>query len=67
MSKKDTPTALAPSDAAALLTKMGMGEIDAEMIEDDIHDGAPTNKDGTINLFHYAAWLVLDAKGNRGK
>jgi hypothetical protein len=26
----------------------------------DIDAGAPTNADGTINLVHYAAWLVKE-------
>ena len=37
-----------------------------EWLEADIEAGAPTNADGTINLVHYAAWLVkeLAARGN---
>ena len=38
-----------------------------EWLEADVAAGAPTNPDGTINLVHYAAWLVQqmarDAKG----
>jgi hypothetical protein len=26
----------------------------------DVDAGAPTNGDGTINLVHYAAWLVKE-------
>ena len=30
------------------------------MIREDIAEGAPTNADGTLNLVHYAAWLVQE-------
>jgi len=30
------------------------------MIQTDIDDGAPLNADGTLNLVHYAAWLVKE-------
>ena len=33
------------------------------MIELDIAEGAPTNADGTLNLVHYAAWLVKEMAG----
>ncbi|GIW56312.1 MAG: hypothetical protein KatS3mg082_2716 [Nitrospiraceae bacterium] len=52
------PNALTLADAARLLAKAGGWEITKEMIEADIDAGAPTNADGTINLVHYAAWLV---------
>jgi hypothetical protein len=34
-----------------------------EEIELDIVSGAPANADGTINLVHYAAWLVKELSG----
>ncbi|GIW80412.1 MAG: hypothetical protein KatS3mg105_2219 [Gemmatales bacterium] len=52
------PNALTLADAARLLAKAGGWKITKEMIEADIAAGAPTNADGTINLVHYAAWLV---------
>lgn len=33
------------------------------MIQADIDAGAPTNTDGSINLVHYAAWLVKEMSG----
>jgi hypothetical protein len=30
------------------------------MLRADIDAGAPANADGTINLVHYAAWLVKE-------
>jgi len=32
-----------------------------ETLEADIVAGAPTNADGSVNLVHYAAWLVKEA------
>ncbi len=55
-----SPTALPLRDAARLLSKTGGQPISTEMLEADIAEGAPTNPDGTINLVHYAAWLVKE-------
>ena len=52
------PAALAVADLAALLTRAGGIRVEARRIEADLADGAPANADGTINLVHYAAWLV---------
>jgi hypothetical protein len=52
------PNALSVEDAARLLSRAGGWPITAEMIEDDLDSGAPENPEGTINLVHYAAWLV---------
>lgn len=54
------PNALALADAARLLAKAGGWPITAEMLQADIDAGAPGNADGTINLVHYAAWLVKE-------
>jgi hypothetical protein len=52
------PNALALPDAARLLTKAGGAPVTEEMLQADLGAGAPENADGTINLVHYAAWLV---------
>jgi len=61
------PAALPVEAAARLLTAAGGVRVDVEQIRSDIDAGAPTNADGSINLMHYAAWLVQqmarDAKG----
>jgi hypothetical protein len=49
---------LTVADAARLLTRAGGQAVTVEMFRADIAAGAPTNADGTINLVHYAAWLV---------
>jgi len=54
------PAALAVADAARLLSRAGGQRITEAMLAADIDAGAPTNPDGTINLMHYAAWLVKE-------
>ena len=54
------PLALALADAARLLAKVGGSAITEATLQDDVAAGAPTNADGTINLVHYAAWLVKE-------
>ena len=51
-------TALTTDQTAKILSSAGGRRISGEMIRADIENGAPTNADGTINLVHYAAWLV---------
>lgn len=55
------PSALPVGIAARLLTKASGRSISEAQIRADIDAGAPTNPDGTINLVHYAAWLVKQA------
>lgn len=55
------PAALSIADAALLLTKVGGQPVTASMIEADRAASAPANADGTINLVHYAAWLLKEA------
>ncbi len=54
------PGALSVADAARALSRMGGKAVTEEMLRADIDDGAPTNADGTLNLVHYAAWLVKE-------
>lgn len=58
MTAKLDPMALSLDDAARLLAAVGGVRITREMLETDIDAGAPANTDSTINLVHYAAWLV---------
>ena len=53
-------TALKPKELLEVLRKVGSKHASEEQIQRDIADGAPTNPDGTINLVHYAAWLVKE-------
>lgn len=54
------PNALTLADAARLLTRVGGQPITVEMLQADVAAGAPANADGSINLVHYAAWLVRE-------
>jgi hypothetical protein len=54
------PTALPLADAARLLSRLGGQPISERMLQDDVMAGAPTNPDGTLNLVHFAAWLVKE-------
>lgn len=54
------PTALPLAAAARMLAKVGAASITEEMLQQDVSSGAPTNGDGTLNLVHYAAWLVKE-------
>ena len=54
------PAALGVADAARVLTRIGGKPVTEEMLRADIDAGAPTNASGTINLVHYAAWLVKE-------
>lgn len=62
-----SPAALPVAEMARLLTRAGGQPVTAAMIERDIDEGAPTNGDGTLNLVHYAAWVVRNlAQGANG-
>ncbi|MEO1584402.1 MAG: hypothetical protein AAFR96_07515 [Planctomycetota bacterium] len=54
------PAALRIEDTATVLSRMGGKPVTADMLQTDIDAGAPTNADGSINLVHYAAWLVKE-------
>jgi hypothetical protein len=54
------PSAMTLANAARLLTRAGGQPVTVEMLQADLAAGAPANADGTINLVHYAAWLVRE-------
>ena len=54
------PAALPVADAARVLTRLGGKPVSEAMLRADIDSGAPANADGTLNLVHYAAWLVKE-------
>ena len=58
-------TSLSINDAALLLSKSGGKAVTGDIIRQDIEAGAPVNADETVNLVHYAAWLVREL-ANRG-
>jgi hypothetical protein len=60
------PAALPVADAARVLTRLGGKPVTEAMLCADIDAGAPTNADGSINLVHYAAWLVKEMNQGGG-
>ncbi len=54
------PMSLTVADAARLLSRAGGHAVTVDMLQADLAVGAPANADGTINLVHYAAWLVRE-------
>jgi len=54
------PQALRLADMARILSASGSSPVTVEMLQADVDDGAPRNPDGTMNLVHYAAWLVQE-------
>lgn len=54
------PAALSLVHAAKMLSRAGRTPVTEAMIEFDLAAGAPANADGTLNLVHYAAWLVRE-------
>lgn len=61
-----SPTAMSVADTGRVLSKLWRQPITEDMLQADLADGAPRNPDGTINLVHYAAWLVKEMSGNAG-
>ncbi|MFN4260884.1 MAG: hypothetical protein ACK4RK_16435 [Gemmataceae bacterium] len=57
------PNALTLANAARILSSAYGEPITEDMIQADLAAGAPANTDGTINLVHYAAWLVKEWSG----
>jgi hypothetical protein len=54
------PNRLTIEQTARLLSAAGARPVSAALLRKDLDAGAPTNADGTINLIHYAAWLVKE-------
>lgn len=54
-------------DAARLLSAVGGQPVSEATIRADVEAGAPTNADVTLNLVHYAAWLVREMGRSAGE
>jgi len=53
------PAAMTAEQLAAMLRSGGAGlAATVEAIERHLLAGTPANRDGTINLVHYTAWLI---------
>lgn len=64
-SQRFNPNRITPEQAAKLLSAAAKVRVPLEHIATDLRDGAPQDADQTINLVHYAAWLVRE--NGRGK
>jgi hypothetical protein len=53
-------SALPIEQVATLLRHAGSQQISVDTIRADLAAGAPANRDGTINLVVYAAWLARE-------
>ena len=56
--KNVNPVSLTVADMARILSACGPKPVTIEQLQSDIAAGAPTNADGSMNLVHFAAWLV---------
>ena len=54
------PNRLTVEQASKLLSAAAKIRIPEEQIADDLAYGAPQNKDGTISLVAYAAWMLKE-------
>jgi len=57
-------TAMSVPDLAKLLKHAGSTHASEDAIRQDIEKGTPVNHDGTINIIHYAAWLIRKVEDN---
>ena len=53
-----SPAAMSVADVARVLCASGSRHATEAAVQADLDAGAPTNADGSVNLVHYAAWLV---------
>ena len=56
-------TALTIPQVAKVLSAAGGQMVSEDTVRQDIDAGAPVNPDGTVNLIHYAAWIVREIAG----
>ena len=54
------PNRLTLEQAAKILSAAAKVRVPVEQIAADLEAGAPRNPDGTMNLMHYAAWLLKE-------
>ncbi|MGE4157622.1 MAG: hypothetical protein AB7F75_00830 [Planctomycetota bacterium] len=57
-------TAISADDLALLLSKSAGKAVSGDTVRAHVEAGAPVNADGTLNLVHYAAWLVRELSGH---
>jgi hypothetical protein len=60
-------TAISVPDATKALSAAAGRTIPEALLRADLGLGAPENADGSINLLHYAAWLVREIAEDRNE
>lgn len=60
--KNPTPDKITVEQLALAISKSYGEPVTAEDIRAAIQAGAPTNRDGTINLLKFVAWLLRETK-----
>lgn len=55
------PQAMSPAELARALSRGGEA-VTEQMVLEDLAAGAPANRDGTINLMHFTAWLAREVR-----
>jgi hypothetical protein len=59
------PARVSADQLAKLLSNVSRSRIEVDAIHRDLESGAPRNSDGTLNLVHYAPWLVREERQAR--
>ncbi len=65
MAKQTKLSGQTPEDLAAVLTKAYGSPVEPGMIEADIQSGAPVNRDGSVSLVAYVAWMIKQEHDGR--
>lgn len=60
--KSPTPDKITVEQLATVISKSYAEPVTVQDIRAAIEAGAPTNRDGTINLLKFVAWLLLVTK-----
>lgn len=56
--------ALSAADLVRALKAAGSRTITEETVAADVADGAPLNADGTVDIYKYAAWVLMKENGH---
>ena len=54
------PVSLSVADLVRILIASGFNGATVDTVQADLAKGAPQNPDGTINVAHFAAWLLRE-------
>ena len=65
---KINPLAMTVTEAAKILSAVGVGQVSEKVLRKHIAAGAPRNADGSISIVAYGGWLnrELNREGHHG-